>query len=363
MEYTENLSLTMQKTLKKAGYETPTPIQAQSLEPLLAGRDLVGIAQTGTGKTAAFAVPIIERVDPQSADTQALILCPTRELALQITDVFARLSANRQLRVVCIYGGQSPNVQLQKLQKGAPVVVGTPGRVRDMINRKALQLSGVRFMVLDEADEMLDFGFLPDIRAILQHTPSSRQTMLFSATMDKAVEGVAKAFLRDPVQVQIGVRNEPTKTVQQMCIKTEAPGKLAAVGCLLREASPRQTLIFCNTRHRVRSVTKKLNAAGLKAACLHGDLTQNQRDRIMQAFRKGETAVLVATDVAARGIDVDNVDLVINFDVPDKPEYYVHRIGRTGRAGHEGLACTLVSESDGERLREIKKRYHVLGGS
>jgi len=360
MEYRELLSPLMQESLDKAGYERPTPIQEESLELLLQGKDLVGIAQTGTGKTAAFAIPIIERTDPERMDTQALILCPTRELALQITNVFMMLSANRKIRTVCIYGGQNPNTQIRKLEKGAQIVVGTPGRVRDMMGRKVLKLHTVRMAVLDEADEMLDFGFLPDIKAILGKLPRKRQTMLFSATMDERVEQVVKNFLYKPEQIQIGVRNEPTKTVSQMSIRTDESGKIAAVGCLFREVKPKQTLIFCNTRHKVKAVTKKLNAAKVPSDCLHGDLTQHQRDTIMQAFRNGEIAVLVATDVAARGIDVDGVDLVINYDVPDKAEYYVHRIGRTGRAGNRGLACTLITDEDGEKLMEIRRLYKVL---
>ena len=360
MNYTELLSPEMQATLAAAGYDTPTPIQEKSLELLLENRDLIGIAQTGTGKTAAFAVPIIERINPENRKPQALILCPTRELALQTTAVFKKLSQHKKMRTVSIYGGQSTNVQIQALRGGSQVVVGTPGRVKDLINQNALKLNNIRFVVLDEADEMLDFGFLPDIKWILGSIPGEHQMMLFSATMSKEINGIAQSYLTNPKTIEVGERNEPTKTVQQMSIHTPEAGKITTVNYLMKEASPRLTLIFCNTRHRVKTVTQKLNAGGLTSACLHGDLSQSQRNNIMRDFRAGKTPVLVATDVAARGIDVDNIDLVINYDVPDKPEYYVHRIGRTGRAGHSGLACTLVSEQDVQRLRVIKRQYNVL---
>ncbi|MEG1525709.1 MAG: DEAD/DEAH box helicase [Clostridia bacterium] len=360
MNYHEQLSASMRNTLELAGYTIPTPIQEKSLTDLLAGRDLIGIAQTGTGKTAAFAVPMVERIYSENTKTQALILCPTRELALQTTEVLRKMAAHKRLRVISVYGGQAPNIQIRALRAGAQIVVGTPGRVKDMIERNVLKLKNVRQVVLDEADEMLDFGFLPDIKWILSCVTDEHQTMLFSATMSKAVEGVARTFLHNPTRIEVGEVNEPTKTVQQMCIKTDEGGKLVTVNQLMKQTSPRLTLIFCNTRRRVKSVTQKLNENGLATACLHGDLSQNQRDSIMRSFRAGKTPVLVATDVAARGLDVDNVDLVINYDVPDKPEYYVHRIGRTGRAGHQGLACTLVSGQDNLRLMNIKRRYHVL---
>jgi len=360
MKYYELLSAQMRETLGKAGYETPTPIQQQSLEALLGGKDMIGIAQTGTGKTAAFAIPIIERIDTENRNPQTLVLCPTRELALQTTGVFKMLSRHKKMRTVSIYGGQSANIQIQALRTGAQVVVGTPGRVKDLIQQHALKLKNVRYVVLDEADEMLDYGFLPDIKSILAYVTAPHQTMLFSATMSKQIAAVANNYLTSPVTVEVGQRNEPTKTVQQLCVHTAESGKLFTINQLMQQASPRLTLIFCNTRRRVKTLTKKLTAQGVDVACLHGDLSQNQRNNIMKAFRSGKTPVLIATDVAARGIDVENIDLVINYDVPDKPEYYVHRIGRTGRAGHAGLACTLVSEQDVPRLKVIKRQYNVM---
>lgn len=362
MEYASLLSEDMQKTLQKAGYESPTPIQEESLAPLLEGRDLIGLAQTGTGKTAAFGIPIIERIDRERRDTQCLVLCPTRELAVQTTNVFKMLAERTKLRTVSIYGGQSINVQIRALKSGAEIVVGTPGRVRDLLGRKELSLASLTTVVLDEADEMLDYGFLPDIRAILGQIKQKHQTLLFSATMTEDVGKIADRFLHDPITIEIGKRNEPVNTVQQFFIHADENIKAYAVREVMKQLSPKLTLIFCNTRSRVRSLTRTLNAIGVKSDCLHGELTQSQRDAIMKAFRDGKLSVLVATDVAARGIDVELIDLVINYDVPDKPEYYVHRIGRTGRAGNCGSACTLIGgPEDKTRLAEIRRLYHIEG--
>ncbi len=360
MTYQDQLSASMRETLTTAGYTTPTPIQEQTLTTLLEGRDMIGIAQTGTGKTAAFAIPIIEKVFADNRRTQVLVLCPTRELAMQISEVFRALSAAKKLRIVSVYGGQSANIQIRALRAGAQIIVGTPGRVMDLLGRNVIKLNHTKCVVLDEADEMLDFGFLPDIKQILAYVEGEHQTMLFSASMSPAIDAVSKQFLHNPVRVQIEDSNEPTKTVRQMCIKLEDNAKLSAVKLMMKEAAPRLTLIFCNTRRRVKNVTQQLNDNGTKTACLHGDLSQGQRDRVMETFRDGTNRVIVATDVAARGLDVRDIDLVINYDVPDKPEYYLHRIGRTGRAGRTGLACTLVNSRDKSNLMNIRRRYHVL---
>ena len=359
LKYHELLSEEMKATLKLAGYTTPTPIQEKTLELILNKWDILGIAQTGTGKTAAFAVPILERVFTDNTKTQALVLCPTRELALQTTEVFRKLSPGSKIRTVSVYGGQSATVQIRALRAGAQIVVGTPGRVKDLINRNVLKLQNVRTVVLDEADEMLDFGFLPDIKAILANVTSKHQTLLFSATMSKDIMSIARQFQNDPVRIEIGNRNEPTETVQQSYLNAAEQQKSGAVQSLIRQEKPRLALIFCNTRRRVKSLQKQLLAQGFPVSCLHGDLSQNQRDEIMDTFRKGKTTVLVATDVAARGIDVSNIDLVINYDIPDKMEYYVHRIGRTGRAGHAGRACTLVSPQDRGKILDIEKRFRI----
>lgn len=360
MTYSEQLSPQMQQTLEKANYHTPTPIQEQTLTALLDGKDLIGIAKTGTGKTAAFAIPIIEHITEDAKQLQALVLCPTRELAMQTTSVFKMLSIHKKLRTVCIYGGQSVKTQITALHQGAQIVVGTPGRVKDMLNRKELKFSDLRTVVLDEADEMFDYGFLPDIRYILSRITAKHQTLLFSATLNDNVSGIAKRFMSpNPERIEIGEQKDPVETIRQICIKTDEHLKVAAVNYVLKEMQPRLTLVFCNTRSRVKTVTKYLQEARIKAEGLHGDLTQAQRDHIMRDFRQGKIPVLIATDVAARGIDVDHIDLVINFDVPDKPEYYIHRIGRTGRAGNCGMACTLLSPQDANRLADIEKRYNI----
>ena len=359
MKYHELLSEEMQATLKLAGYTTPTPIQEKTLELILNKSDIMGIAQTGTGKTAAFTIPIIERVFTDNGRTQTLVLCPTRELALQTTEVFRKLSAGAKIRTVSVYGGQSATVQIRALRAGAQIVVGTPGRVKDLINRNVLKLQNVRTVVLDEADEMLDFGFLPDIKAILAHVTGKHQTLLFSATMNKDIISIAQQFQNDPVRIEVGNRNEPTETVRQSYLAAGEQQKSGVVQSLIRREQPRLALIFCNTRRRVKNLQKQLLAQGLLVSCLHGDLSQSQRDAIMDTFRKGTTTVLVATDVAARGIDVNNIDLVINYDIPDKMEYYIHRIGRTGRAGHAGRACTLVSPQDNGKIMDIERRFRI----
>jgi ATP-dependent RNA helicase DeaD len=359
LKYFELLSEEMKATLKKAGFTNPTPIQEKTLELILSKWDIMGIAQTGTGKTAAFAVPIIEKTFINNRKTQTLVLCPTRELALQITDVFRKLSDHVKIRTVSIYGGQAASVQIRALRAGAQIVVGTPGRVKDLIGRNVLKLQNIRTVVLDEADEMLNFGFLPDIKAILSQVTNEHQTLLFSATMNKAVSGVVKQFQHDAVRIQVGGGNEPAANVQQSYLAIGSRNKCKAVKNLISKENPRLALVFCNTKRQVKTLQRQLNEQGLPAGCLHGDLSQFQRDTTMDAFRNGKTNVMVATDVAARGIDVKDIDLVINYDIPDKMEYYVHRIGRTGRAGHSGRACTLVSPQDCGRITDIERHFRV----
>ena len=359
MKYFELLSEEMKATLKKAGYTKPTPIQEKTLELIFGKWDIMGIAQTGTGKTAAFAVPIIEKTFINNRKTQTLVICPTRELALQITEVFRKLSAHVKIRTVSVYGGQAASVQIRALRAGAQIVVGTPGRIKDLIGRNVLKLQNIRTVVLDEADEMLNFGFLPDIKAILSNITGKHQTLLFSATMNKAVSNVVKQFQHDAVRIEIGTCNKPAANVKQSYLTIGSRNKYKAVQNLIQKDNPRLALVFCNTKRQVKTLNKMLNNQGLPAGCLHGDLSQYQRDRVMEAFRKGKTNVMVATDVAARGIDVKDIDLVINYDIPDKMEYYVHRIGRTGRAGHSGRACTLVSPQDCRRITDIERRFRV----
>lgn len=359
MKYFELLSEGMMATLQKAGFTSPMPIQEKTLELILSKWDIMGIAQTGTGKTAAFAVPIIERTFTDNSKTQALVICPTRELAMQITAVFRALSAHTKIRTVSVYGGQAASVQIRALRAGAQIVVGTPGRIKDLIERNALKLQNIRTVVLDEADEMLSFGFLPDITAILSKITKEHQTLLFSATMNKAVSGVVKQFQHDAVRIETCGSNEPAANVRQSYLAIGRSSKYKAVQGLIKKDSPRLALVFCNTKRQVKTLHKLLNDQGLPAGCLHGDLSQYQRDNAMGSFREGRTNVMVATDVAARGIDVKEIDLVINYDIPDKMEYYVHRIGRTGRAGRSGRACTLVSPQDRGRITDIERHFRV----
>lgn len=359
LKYYELLSEEMKATLNTLGFLEPTPIQEKTLELTLNNWDILGVAQTGTGKTAAFAVPIIEKIFSDNSKVQALVLCPTRELALQTTEVFRKLSAHKKIRTVSVYGGQTPTIQIRALRAGAQIVVGTPGRVKDMIARNVLKLKNVRTLVLDEADEMLDYGFLPDIKSILANLGGDHQTLMFSATMNKAVSDIARQFQDEPVRIQIGQRNEPTETVKQFYLTAGERQKPKAVQNLIKQGSPRLALIFCNTKRRVQNLKNQLFEQGMPVSCLHGDMSQHERDAIMDTFRKGKSTILVATDVAARGIDVSDIDLVINYDIPDKMEYYVHRIGRTGRAGHAGRACTLVSPQDWGKIGDIEKQFRI----
>ncbi len=359
MKYFELLSEQMKTTLENEGYTTPTAIQEKTLELTFNGWDILGIAQTGTGKTAAFAVPIIEKLCRENTKTQALVICPTRELALQITQVFKKLSASEEIRIACVYGGQSAVVQIRELRLGAQIVIGTPGRVKDLIGRNVLKLKNVRTVVLDEADEMLNFGFLPDIKWILEKITNKHQTLMFSATMNTAITNITKQFLDDPVRIEVGSCSEPIGTVTHSYLTAGERHKASAVAGLIRQKSPRLALVFCNTKHRVKTLQSQLVHEGVPASALHGDLSQGQRNGIMDKFRKGKTTVLVATDVAARGIDVSNIDLVINYDIPEKMEYYIHRIGRTGRAGHFGMACTLVGPQHQSRIKDIERRFKI----
>lgn len=356
MEFMKNLSPEMNKTVADIGYETTTPIQEQTIPLLLAGRDLIGQAQTGTGKTAAFAIPILERLDKDNPAVQALILSPTRELAMQITDSFTSLAAHLPwAKILAVYGGQPIEKQFKGLKAKPQVIVGTPGRVLDHIHRRTLRLDGVRMVTLDEADEMLDMGFRDDIEKILSRTPKERQTMLFSATMPQAILELADRYLQNPEFIQIERKTLTIEAITQYYIETGETAKTGILIALLRRFQPGISLIFCNTKRRVDFLTEALTKQGYKVAGLHGDMTQKARDAVMQQFRRGELAMLVATDVAARGLDVQNVEAVFNYDVPDSTEYYVHRIGRTGRAGAEGKAFTFVVGRERLKINDIQR--------
>jgi ATP-dependent RNA helicase DeaD len=346
--------------LTALGYEEPTPIQEQTIPPLIAGRDLLGQAATGTGKTAAFALPILQRIvnEGRGEGPVAVVLVPTRELAMQVAEAVYRYGNALGVRVLPVYGGQPIGRQLHAMRAGVDVVVATPGRALDHMRRGSLVMGGVRIVVLDEADEMLDMGFAEDIEAVLKESPAERQTVLFSATMPPRIETIAKRNQRDPVRIRIAKApakaGEAPKVRQQAYLLARA-AKMGALGRILDLESPAAALVFCRTRTEVDELTGTLNARGYKAEALHGGMTQEQRDKVMRRLRAGAAELLIATDVAARGLDVDRLTHVINYDLPVSPEAYVHRIGRVGRAGREGVAITLVEPREHHGLRNIER--------
>jgi ATP-dependent RNA helicase DeaD len=347
--------------LAELGYEEPTPVQAQAIPVLLEGRDLLGQAATGTGKTAAFALPLLQRLFVESEDRSAvavLVLVPTRELAMQVAEALHRYGRPVQLRVLPIYGGQAISLQLRALRRGVDVVVATPGRARDHLRRGTLVLGGIRAVVLDEADEMLDMGFAEDLEAILETVPSERQTALFSATLPSRIAAIAKRHLRDAVRLT--VQEEHTKAgalprVRQVAYIVTRSQKVDGLSRILDLESPTSALVFCRTRNEVEELAQSLAGRGQRAEALHGGFTQAQRDRVMRRFRDGAADLLLATDVAARGLDIKHLTHVVNFDVPSAPESYVHRIGRTGRAGADGVAITLVEPRERSLLKNIER--------
>ncbi len=347
--------------LAALGYEEPTPIQREAIPPLLAGRDLLGQAATGTGKTAAFALPMLQLAaasEPEANCPLALVLVPTRELAMQVAEAVHRYGRERKVSVLPIYGGQSFRQQLRVLDRGVHVVVATPGRALDHLTRGTLDLKHVRTIVLDEADEMLDMGFAEDLDAILQRLPEKRQTALFSATMAPRIQAIAKRHLHDPVTISIA--RERTQAgemprVRQVAYLVQRQFKAEALGRVLDMETPTSAIVFCRTRIEVDELTEAMNAHGYRAEALHGGFAQDQRDRVMGRFRANKADLLIATDVAARGLDIQHVSHVVNYDVPTEPEAYVHRIGRTGRAGREGVAITFVEPREQRLLRNIQQ--------
>jgi len=353
------LEATLLTTLDALGYEEPTPIQRESIPPLLAGRDLLGQAATGTGKTAAFTLPLLQRIAHSvRRHPSALILVPTRELAIQVGAAVQRYGKELRIAVLAVYGGQAIGPQFHALKRGVDVVVATPGRALDHIRRHTLQLKHLQIVVLDEADEMLDMGFAEDLDAILEQTPAERQTALFSATMPPRIAAIAHRHLKHPVEIKIA--REPLKAgsaprVHQTAYLVARPHKVAALARILDMASPKSALVFCRTRLEVDELTAVLKDRGYRVEAIHGGMSQAQRDRVMNSFRSGQTELLVATDVAARGLDIPSVSHVMNYDVPSAPEVYVHRIGRTGRAGREGAAATIVEPREQRLLRNIEQ--------
>jgi ATP-dependent RNA helicase DeaD len=348
------------EALGALGYEEPTPIQRETIPVLLAGRDLVGQAATGTGKTAAFALPLLQRLAEGNRGTApvALVLVPTRELAMQVSEAVHKYGRGLGARVLPIYGGQPIGRQLKALQHGVDVVVATPGRAIDHMARGTLRMDELEVVVLDEADEMLDMGFAEDIEAILDDTPDTRQTILFSATMPSRIEKLARRYLTDPQRISIKQEPRPeggAPLVRQVAYVVSRAHKPAALGRLLDIEAPEAALIFCRTRHEVDQLAETLNGRGHRAEALHGGMTQEQRDRVMGRLRSGTADLLVATDVAARGLDVDHLTHVVNYDLPSAPEAYIHRIGRVGRAGREGVAITLAEPREHRMLKSIER--------
>jgi ATP-dependent RNA helicase DeaD len=348
------------RALSALGYEEPTPIQQEAIPPLVEGRDLLGQAATGTGKTAAFALPVLQRLAAHRTDRTpvGLVLVPTRELAVQVSEALHRYGRELGARVVPIYGGQPIGRQLRALDSGVDVVVATPGRALDHVQRGTLRLGDVATVVLDEADEMLDMGFAEDLEAILEQTPDARQTVLFSATMPRRLDSLARRHLREPVRITIGrERAEPGEAprVRQTAYVVPRAAKPAALGRILDVEAPAAAIVFCRTREEVDSLTETLNGRGYRAEALHGGMSQEQRDRVMGRLRGGTADLLVATDVAARGLDIEQLTHVVNYDVPSAPESYVHRIGRVGRAGREGVAITLAEPREHRMLKTIER--------
>ena len=351
-----HLSKEMHHAIADMGFEEPTTIQNRSIPYLLDGKDVIGQAQTGTGKTAAFGIATLERVDPKNKSLQAIILCPTRELAIQVSEELKNLSRYKKgIRILPVYGGQPIGRQIKALKAGVQIVIGTPGRVMDHLERRTLRVSGIKIIILDEADEMLDMGFRDDIETIVKKIPEQRQTILFSATMPKAILKLTKRYQNNPQLIKLVHKEMTVPDVEQFFVEVKQQARTEVMSRLIDLYDLKLSLVFCNTKKRVDELVERLKARGYLADGLHGDMQQNQRDRVMSTFRRGEIDILVATDVAARGIDVGATDAVFNYDVPTDDEYYVHRIGRTARAGKAGHAFTFVTGKEMYRIRQIQR--------
>lgn len=352
-----NIDTRIIKAVTEMGFDDMTPIQSQAIPVMIEGRDVIGQAQTGTGKTAAFGIPVLQSVNPKERFVQAVILCPTRELAIQAANEMRRFSKYmQQIKIVPVYGGADISGQIKLIKSGAQIVVGTPGRVMDHMRRHTLKMENVRVVVLDEADEMLNMGFREDMETILREMPEEHQTALFSATMPKPILDITHMYQKpDAVQIRVAAKELTIPLVTQYYYTIKGKYKAEAVKRLLQANNITRSIVFCNTKKMVDDLVSELKHYGYNSEGLHGDLSQKQRDMVMKHFRGGHTQVLVATDVAARGIDVDDLEAVINYDIPQDIEYYVHRIGRTGRAGREGVAFTLVTRQDFYRIKDIEK--------
>lgn len=353
------LSKSLLRAVKQSGYEEATPIQEQTIPMVLKGEDVIGQAQTGTGKTAAFGLPIIEHVDLDNPNIQAIVISPTRELAIQTQEELYRLGHDKHVQVQVVYGGADIRRQIKALKKHPQILVGTPGRLRDHISRGTVKLDHVQTLVLDEADEMLNMGFLDDIEAIIKETPEERQTLLFSATMPPEIRRIGVQFMRDPQTVKIKAKELTTNLVDQYYVRAKDYEKFDIMTRLIDVQDPDLTIVFGRTKRRVDELSRGLVARGYNAAGIHGDLTQDRRTKIMKKFKNGKLDILVATDVAARGLDISGVTHVYNYDIPSDPDSYVHRIGRTGRAGHHGVSLTFVTPNEMDYLHEIEKLTRV----
>lgn len=353
------LSAPIQKALKKMGFTAPTPVQEQTIPVMLEGRDVIAKAPTGTGKTCAFGIPLLETLREDTQDIQAVVICPTRELCVQIAEELRQLAAYRpEVKIACIYGGQPMDKQRRALEKHPQIVVATPGRLLDHMGRGSVWLGNVYTAVLDEADEMLKMGFIRDVRKILNQTPGDTQMVMFSATISREVMDVAWEYQRDAVEITVAAEGDNRPRIAQFVLQSAGSQRMQDMRTILDTLDIHRAMVFANRKNTVRILTEKLSRMGWSVDCLHGDIPQTQRNRVMSGFREGKFEILVATDVAARGIDVDDVEAVFNYDVPDENEYYLHRIGRTGRAKRRGIAVTFMTDSDQFRIRDIKKYTH-----
>jgi ATP-dependent RNA helicase DeaD len=350
-----NVSESTLRSLKRMGFEEATPIQEGTIKFALEGRDIIGQAQTGTGKTAAFGIPIIEKIDTDNTDIQALIIAPTRELAIQVSEELYKIGYDKRVKILSVYGGQDIGRQIRALKNKPQSIVGTPGRIIDHINRRTLKLQNVQTLVLDEADEMLNMGFIDDINAILEKVPENRQTLLFSATMPPAIRKIATNFMKNPEEVKIKSKEMTVENIEQYFVKAQEREKFDILTRLINVHQPELAIVFGRTKRRVDELAQALTIRGYLAEGIHGDLTQAKRISVLRQFKENKIDILVATDVAARGLDISGVSHVYNFDIPQDPESYVHRIGRTGRAGKSGLAVTFVTPREMGYLRIVEE--------
>jgi len=351
-----NISSEIMRAIEDMGFEETTPIQTRAIPTIMNGNDVIGQAQTGTGKTAAFGIPMLEKIDPHNNNPQAIILCPTRELAIQVSEELKRLSKYKNnIKTLPVYGGQSISRQIRALNKGVQVIIGTPGRVMDHMRRGTLNLSNIEYLILDEADVMLDMGFIDDIETILQDIPYNKKTLFFSATIPNSIKKLSRKYQQNSKFVKVGHEKLTVPAIEQYYLEIRKGNKLKVLSRLVDLYNPELSLVFCNTRKEVDRVNMQLQARGYSSDAIHGGLNQNQRDHVMNKFKNGVTEILVATNVAARGIDIDGIEIVFNYDVPFDTDYYVHRIGRTGRAGNDGKAFTFIVGKDIYKLKDIQK--------